>query len=791
MSHAFTLPERIVDAAKSGFRDAVDELDLLSGIYNGTLTEEQKTSIRGAITASGYVANRTDLKALNINDNTVAVLQEDGRQGIFIWRDGDYSAEILADTAEGVFIQADNVSPSIGAWIRSYDDYVNVRWFGAQEGTSGDRVVNSTAFLRAKTVADLVCGGRVHVPAGRWRVNSLSDMLSGTCTLSGAGRNITIIDWHDGTPAGQQNATTKIHLFYHLPSDDAISYFCVRDLTISGNLEESHSITTNGQERIFCFLLYTIDKLIFYNVGWENIRDSALEARRCDEVIIVNCYAEKIARAGFNVSDCDNFLCENNVIKYTDDDAIALHTVPSGRVPHNVVVVGNKMEDTLTGLNMLGIKNALIADNQIDRPRFRGLTIGFEWSYDDPASPTVDESTINEGATTNLGISIHDNVISDLINRTTIDSYHDTPIGIHVRNISRMAAALNAPPGRNDTTTSTVIPLAPYVWVNGSSASGTDPLAAQGGSIGVSIKNNKVISSRDPTGTYSEMFGVEMFTKAGWLDPTMTEAILRTGWGICVRGPHRGMDISGNMIFGQLQGITTEAPSSSLGTSDGATLINCRISGNILSHIYSTSAATYGMQLLPETDEEDWLGTVISENIFDLDPEGRCYARNRPGSGSTYRFDGTWSAAGALPGIYAPNIKGVSYRHNTFRNVSRPFNKHADTLSSDNILYCYPAVVGTFDVTNKGIGFVPSPGEGFKYVVVGCDPSSADFNKVLNVMAEFASAEPISGLYVDGWMVNDSLRPVSGGKMRIGWRRVGTGSTHAAASWLELKVDAA
>lgn len=747
--------------------------------------------VRFDLKAPAECATRAEIRSIDPTATQAAILTEPGRRGLFMWLAGDFSAQVAADTAEGVFIEADDVAASSGAWVRPYGDYIDVRWCGAVEGTSGDRAANTTAFINAKAVAALICESRVHVPAGVWRVNNLTPMLGGKLTLSGAGRDVTIIDWHDGTPTGQRDATTKVHLFYRLPGGAAVPYFCVRDLTIRGNLEDSHSITTTGQARIFCFLLYDIDKLVFDSVGWENIRDSAIEARRCDEVIVVNCYAEKIARAGFNVSDCDNFLCENNVIKHTDDDAIALHAVPGGRVPHNVVVVGNKIEDTLTGLNMLGVKNALIANNQIDRPRFRGLSIGFEWSYDDPASPDVDESTINEGTTTNLGISIHDNVISDLINRTTIDAFQDTPIGIHVRNIVRMAGELDAPPGRNDTATSTVIPLAPYVWVNGSSGLGTDPLAAQGGSVGISIKDNKVINLREPTGTYEQMFGSQMFTKAGWKNPTMTEAILKTGWGICVRGPHRGMDVSGNTIVGQLQGITTAKPSSSLGASEGATLINSRISGNILSHICSTITTTYGMYLVPETGEEDWLGTLVEGNIIDGDPEGRSYARNRPGVGAALRFDGAWTLAGALPGIYAPNIKGTTYRGNHFRNVSRPFNKHAETLSSDNVLYCYPGAVNDFNLTNKGIGFVPSPGEGFKYVVVGCDPSSADFNKVLNVMAEFAAAEPTTGLYVSGWVVNDSHRPVAAGKMRIGWRRVSTGTVHDAAAWLEMKVDVA
>lgn len=654
------------------------------------------------------------------------------------------------------------------------------------------RADNSAAFLRAYRRSRAAGYNMLAIERGYFPVESLSALvvdplaagvpsgMSPNITIQGAGIRETIIDWHDGTPPGQRDAVTPVHLFYRPSGSPQLDELVIRDLTIVGNREESDQITTTDVARIFCMLLRDVGRIVLQNVGWLNIRDSALEARNADQVVAINCEIEKVIRAGLNVSNCDNFVAIGNVIKQTDDDAIALHTIPNGRKVHNVVVVGNKIEDAVSGVNMLGVKNALIAGNQIDRPRYRGIQVGFEWAFDDPGTPDLDESTISEGATTNLNIAIHDNVISDVIYRKPIDNLHDIPWAIAVRNIARQAGSLAAAPGRNDTATSTVIPLADSAWGNGT----TQP---QGGSIGVSIRGNKVICMRPSGGTYSATFGEQMFTKFGWKDATLTEAILRSTHGINIRGPHIGMDISGNTLIGMQYGISTKGYT---WTPDGATLINSRIADNTLSHITSTITDAYGMYLLPETGELDWIGTVIEGNLVDGDPECRSYARTRPGTGATYRSDGTWTAAGALPGIYAPDIKAVTYRDNRFRNVSRAINRHADTLCSDNIIYGYPVSAGGFSTSNKGVGHMPLPGDGFKYVVTDADPSSATFGALLNVMVESATAQPSSGRYIQGWFVRDSaFANLGAGVRRLGWQRLTTGTGHVASTdWVEVRV---
>lgn len=78
-----------------------------------------------------YVADRTALKALDTTKDTVAYLKESGREGVFLWTSGNFSTQITADTAEGVYIKATAVASSAGAWVRKYDGNAFARWFGS------------------------------------------------------------------------------------------------------------------------------------------------------------------------------------------------------------------------------------------------------------------------------------------------------------------------------------------------------------------------------------------------------------------------------------------------------------------------------------------------------------------------------------------------------------------------------------------------------------------------------------------------------------------------------------
>lgn len=98
------------------------------------------------------VATRTMLKAVTGQAAGNAILlTEAGREGQFIWRTGDYSTQIAADTLEGVFIKANSVAATAGAWVRqdADDGPWNFSWFGAKAVPGFD---NAPAILALLTL---------------------------------------------------------------------------------------------------------------------------------------------------------------------------------------------------------------------------------------------------------------------------------------------------------------------------------------------------------------------------------------------------------------------------------------------------------------------------------------------------------------------------------------------------------------------------------------------------------------------------------------------------------------
>ena len=109
------------------------------------------------------VSTRTALKALNTSTITIAVLNEARRSGQFVWTTGNYSPYVAADPQEGVYIKADSVAASDGAWVRVFNGPFNVDWFGAVgDGVNDD----TTAIQAAITLASTFAGGHVYLPRG-------------------------------------------------------------------------------------------------------------------------------------------------------------------------------------------------------------------------------------------------------------------------------------------------------------------------------------------------------------------------------------------------------------------------------------------------------------------------------------------------------------------------------------------------------------------------------------------------------------------------------------------------
>lgn len=108
------------------------------------------------------VADRAGLKAVDISTPTTYSLKEDGRDGIFVITLGDFTNKILADPAEGVYIQLDGLAPNCGALVRQGTWAItglSLTWFGAKlDGQSND----AAAWQSALNLLALTGGGQIN-----------------------------------------------------------------------------------------------------------------------------------------------------------------------------------------------------------------------------------------------------------------------------------------------------------------------------------------------------------------------------------------------------------------------------------------------------------------------------------------------------------------------------------------------------------------------------------------------------------------------------------------------------
>jgi hypothetical protein len=154
----------------------------------------------------GGAANRSALKALPAFAGAKTYLLEPGREGWFVFRPGDYSAQVTADTQEGIYIKANDNPANVGAWVRSYDGLVNVKWFGA----AFDGVTVDTTALRAAiatgvdlewptgvTVIDGTLDGRT---SGAWYGAGMGTRNAFNSTFNGDGTFIRCVGDNSGDP---------------------------------------------------------------------------------------------------------------------------------------------------------------------------------------------------------------------------------------------------------------------------------------------------------------------------------------------------------------------------------------------------------------------------------------------------------------------------------------------------------------------------------------------------------------------------------------------------------------
>jgi hypothetical protein len=159
-------------------------------------------AVAAAAAIPSQVVDRTEMKALDTSTVKVAFLKENGREGWFKWSAGDYSAQITADTAEGVYIKANAIASSAGAWVRQDRDTVNPFMFGALRGRANATV--TTAAIQAMIEFCEREGTEYDLLGGSWFINGNGLVIS--APIKGYGRGTGY--WHPKAPASGDGLST-------------------------------------------------------------------------------------------------------------------------------------------------------------------------------------------------------------------------------------------------------------------------------------------------------------------------------------------------------------------------------------------------------------------------------------------------------------------------------------------------------------------------------------------------------------------------------------------------------
>lgn len=173
---SLTTSQALAAATGSTIQPQSDNLTTLSGIVPGAagtsiLGYSIAADVRDFLDTAPYVSTRTTLKALNVSKDTTAILTEVGRDGVFIWRTGDYSALVAQDTAESTYVKANSTSASVGAWVRQE---IPVRRTLRSFGAVGNGTTDDTAAINAALAAGVPLTGSKRTYAVTGKISLLS-----------------------------------------------------------------------------------------------------------------------------------------------------------------------------------------------------------------------------------------------------------------------------------------------------------------------------------------------------------------------------------------------------------------------------------------------------------------------------------------------------------------------------------------------------------------------------------------------------------------------------------------
>lgn len=612
---------------------------------------------------------------------------------------------------------------------------------------------NTNAFQRALTFLNNRGGGALSVPAGKYWFAKDSAPLDpgvGNITILGEGRGVSVLMWEGGDVQNNYAAAGNKCLFQNNVQATK-GYVRFEKMTMQGALAGASKANSGG----VAFWLDFYNSVEMIDAEILEAKTTGMSVRFSERFVSVRSRYQDIAAGAIRATDTFNVLCTGNEILRCGDDAFSIHTAAAvqaslGRRPRDAVIISDNIITGAGGaIKVLGGRQVKIHNN-ISKLTGGGVCVGVD---------------TNEGRNPLYDISICDNTFENMILLTSSGTFTNNAIGILIQGDPPRGtpSTNNTIPGYYDYTGGVWIFPWDYVDVNTQlSTTAVTPIS------GLTIRGNHMRRTLPAAAAWSD-YGYGRGIRSGvYYNGAVSTANFRQNTGISIfAGGLKDAVISDNIIEHLSFGILFGAP-----TTD-RDYVNVKVTGNIV-----TDCIARGISVAAGAHTVD---ISVEGGIVDCDPYR---------AGSQSNIDGTYSGSAGTRGVAAFDNPGVSVSGVTFKNCGIAVYATVPVRLDKNVIWCNPLGGTGFSTSNKGIGDVPLGGN-YLHVIYQCDPTAADYDKIITNPALSAGAMPSTGTYVRGHKVINEAPSIDGNNMTIqNWTRITTGSNHTAGTdWVVARTS--
>jgi hypothetical protein len=587
--------------------------------------------------------------------------------------------------------------------------------------------------------------GGVWLPAGLYWLGARLDPSVGNLTFRGEGPSSTILMWDASLSVGQGSPTwTPAFGNTGVSRANMRGSLQFEDMQFRGTLDFGRVNMGAAALELNFYKEISFDRVKIYQAP-----NMAMALEGIDTYRVQNSVFDTVMRDQARCRSCFNAIIRGNSFFHSDDDSVALHQANyiqgAGNIREGMVVEDNTFEDT-TCIHILGARSAIIRANILRRCKVNAITVSTD---------------AGEGVNQMRGITIADNIITDVTGRPPFISAMGAAIGVGVSAPAAPSGLTQFYPGAQ--IQGTTFFGKPWDFdlnvVNGTTAYA--PAAR-----GVIIRGNQVMRTLPATTAYSSWGFGKAISSAGFLDLPVPDGAFVPNSCITASANINMLNIANNAVQDCRRGISL------VDNISVASQTSISISFNQIFNTWEYGIVGFGSG---NVEQMDIIGNQVNVDPYHISP-GR--------SGG----HGGWTS-----GYSASQCLGMGYIHfgqvrfNTFSEcyaIADSTNWHV----SDNIVRgsYYSGSTGQLGYTtaNYGIGSYPVLA-GNRYWVhnVTADPTNgtpANYGvQSSNRTPAYAAAAPTSGSGVIGdtiWSSNPSACSC------MGWQRLTTGTAWVAGT---------